>query len=205
MQMKVRWNSTAQLFSLHFASPKNSSQRPFSEPQRYENRHERTSSLQCSALFPSLRARRLGTLGKGNKAAASETNVNYARKWHEAGSKRVKKQARKKHERGSKIVQTRLEIWTNGARKWNEPGSEMAQTRLERGSNQARKWHKQGSKMARTRHDKSTNQHEKSFNSSVLGSKLSTQNGSNQGTIKELMLHKWQATTCERPVRISIN
>ena len=57
----------------------------------------------------------------------------------------------------------------------------MARTRLKNVTNQAR------------------NQHEKSFNSSVLGSKLGMQNGSNQGTIKELMLHKWQATPCARP------
>ena len=68
----------------------------------------------------------------------------------------------------------------------------MAQTRLESGTNQAGKWHKLGWKMVRTRHEKSTNQarnqHEKSLNSTVLGSKLGTQNGSNQSTIEESML-----------------
>ena len=97
------------------------------------------------------------------------------------------------------MTQTRLEKDTKQARKWHQPGSKMAQTRLESGTNQARKWHKLGSKIARTRHEKSRNQHEKSFNSFVLGSKLGTQNGSNQGTMEESMLHKRQATPCASP------
>ena len=46
---------------------------------------------------------RCNFLGKGNKAAASEATMNYARKWHEAGSKRV---------------EGKVENGTNQARKW---------------------------------------------------------------------------------------
>ena len=89
-----------------------------------------------------------------HKVAASEANMNYARKWHEAGLK---------------ITQTRIENGTNLARKWYELALKMAWTRLEKGTNRAR------------------SQEEKSFDSSVLGSKLGGQNGSNQGTIEESM------------------
>ena len=140
-----------------------------------------TSSLLISFAACSL----LGTRSEGNKAAASEPSMNYARKWHEAIWKRL---------------QSWLENRTNQAWKWHKPVSKMARIRLENSTNQARKWHKPVSKVVRTRHGKRTNQawnqHEKSFNSSVLGSKLGTQNGSNQGTIEESMLHKWQATPC---------
>ena len=75
--------------------------------------------------------------------------MNYARKCHEAGSKRVESvlengtnqarngtnQARKWHEHGSKMVR--------------QLGSKMAQTRLEKGTNQARKRHEPGLKPAR--------------------------------------------------------
>ena len=80
------------------------------------------------------------------------------------------------------------------AREWHEAGSKKVESRLKNGTNQARERYKPGLKMTRTRHEKSTsqvrNQHEKSFNSTVLGSKLGTQNGSNQGKIEESMLHK---------------
>ena len=65
--------------------------------------------------------------------------MNYARKCHEAGSKRVESvlengtnQARKWHEHGSKMIR--------------QLGSKMAQTRLEKGTNQARKRHEPGLK-----------------------------------------------------------
>ena len=64
--------------------------------------------------------------------------MNYARKWHEAGSKRV---------------ESRVENDTNQDRKWQKQGSKMERTRLENGTNQARKWHKQGSKLARKNHE----------------------------------------------------
>ena len=75
--------------------------------------------------------------------------MNYARKWHEAGSKRV---------------ESRVENGTNQARKWYKPGSKMertrlengtrlergeARTRLENGTNLARKKEEPGSKPAR--------------------------------------------------------
>ena len=95
-------------------------------------------------------------LGKGNKAAASEASMNYARKWHEAGSKRVKSRvengtnkARKWYKPGSKMERTRLENGTNQARTRREPDSKIVQTRLENGTNQARKKHELGSKPAR--------------------------------------------------------
>ena len=72
---------------------------------------------------------RCNLLGKGNKAAASKASMNYARKWHEAGSKRV---------------ESRVKNGTNQAQKWHklgsnegQPGSKMAQTGLENGTNQA--------------------------------------------------------------------
>ena len=95
-------------------------------------------------------------LGKGNEAAASEASMNYARKRHEAGSKRVESrvendtnQARKWYKPGSKMERTRLENGTNQVRTRHKPGSKMAQTRLENGTNQARKKHAPGSKPAR--------------------------------------------------------
>ena len=54
---------------------------------------------------------RCNLLGKGNKAAESEASMNYARKWHEVGSKRV---------------ESRVENGTNQARKWHKPGSNEA-------------------------------------------------------------------------------
>ena len=95
-------------------------------------------------------------LGKGNKAAASEASMNYARKWHEAGSKRVESRvengtnkAQKWYKPGSKMERTRLENGTNQARTRREPDSKIVQTRLENGTNQARKKHEPGSKPAR--------------------------------------------------------
>ena len=78
----------------------------------------------AAALFPSQRVRSLGTLGKGNRPVASEASMNYARKWHEPGSK---------------MVQTRIENGTNQARKWHEQGSKMARTGQEKSTNQAQK------------------------------------------------------------------
>ena len=70
----------------------------------------------ATGLFPSPRGPSLGTLGEGNKAGAKEASTNYARKWHEAGSKRV---------------ESRLESGTNQTVKWYEPGSKKERTRLE--------------------------------------------------------------------------
>ena len=67
--------------------------------------------------------------------------MNYARKWHEAGSKRVKA--------CSEMARTGLENGTNQARKWQEPGSKMVRTRLENGTSWTRKRHELGSKPAR--------------------------------------------------------
>ena len=82
--------------------------------------------------------------------------MSYARKWHEAGSKRVESrvengtnQARKWYKPGSKMERTRLENGTNQVRTRHESGSKMAQTRLEDGTNQAREKHEPGSKTAR--------------------------------------------------------
>ena len=65
------------------------------EPERLEIGMNLQLSSNVAALFLSPRVCSLGTLAKGIKAAPSEANMNYARKWHEAGSKRVEKQARK--------------------------------------------------------------------------------------------------------------
>ena len=76
--------------------------------------------------------------------------MNYARKWHEAGSKRV---------------ESRVKNETNQAQKWHklgsnegQPGSKMAQTGLENGTNQAREKHEPGSnqhaKWLELRHDR---------------------------------------------------
>ena len=56
--------------------------------------------------------------------------MNYARKWHEAGSK---------------ITRSRIENGTNQARKWHKLGSKMARTRHEKSSNQARNQHEKSS------------------------------------------------------------
>ena len=60
---------------------------------------------------------RCNFLGKGNKEAASEANMNCARKWHEAGSKRVESRVKNGTNQSEKMVQTRLENGTNQARK----------------------------------------------------------------------------------------
>ena len=80
---------------------------------------------------------------------------------------------RKGYKTGSKMARIRLE---NGT-----------ETRLESGTNCAQKWQKPGTKKSA---NQAQNQRKKSFNSSVLGLKLGTQNGSNQGTTEETMLQK---------------
>ena len=92
----------------------------FPEPERLEIGMNLQVDSNVAASFPSPRVPSFGTLAKGSKAAPSEASMNYARKWHEAGSKRV---------------ESMLENGTNQARKWHKPGSRVARTRLENGTN----------------------------------------------------------------------
>ena len=85
----------AVVFSTFCCSKKKFKPTYIHEPERLEIGMNLQLSSNVAALFPSPRVCSLGTLAKGIKAAPSEANMNYARKWHEAGSKRVEKQARK--------------------------------------------------------------------------------------------------------------